>query len=83
MSLADQNVTVVPVDMLDRLYQKLESIEKRIESATITPAPKWVSIKDASEHFGVNRSTIHRWIEDGKLTAKGAGRARRVYLDAV
>ena len=44
------------------------------------PQPRIVPVAAAARHFGVNRRTIYRRIDDGTLRAFRVGRALRVDL---
>lgn len=63
-----------------RLEQKVDRLTRMMEGARITPPDDWLPVKEAAEVMGVHASTIGRWIANGDLEARGAGKARRVCI---
>ena len=78
--MTDQAFTLVPVERLDRMERLIIDLAARLDGATVTPAPEWLTISQAAERLGVDRSTVHRWIEAGRLQAKGHRKQRRVLV---
>lgn len=78
--MTDQAFTLVPVERLDRMERLIMDLAARLDGATVTPAPEWLTIGQAADKLGVDRSTVHRRIAGGSLQAKGDGRLRRVLI---
>jgi excisionase family DNA binding protein len=64
----------------ERLENEVRQLREAVKGATITPAPEWVSIREAAERKGCHPDTIRRRIDAGELKARGSGRLREVYL---
>lgn len=60
------------------LERRIEALARALEGAKIVPRPEWLSIADAAQAEGVTPATIRRWIAEGRIEAKGSGKARRV-----
>ena len=72
-------VMYVPVAIATELKMMREQI------AALTKAVKpaladadWLSVTDAAKKFKVSQSSINRWVQEGRLEAKGSGASRRV-----
>lgn len=64
---------VVPMEVADELRRMREQIAALTEAvAPVLEDAKWMSIADAMEKFEASRTTINRWVQDGRLVAKGA-----------
>lgn len=57
------------------LAREIRELRQRID-----PPREWVSVAEAAGQYGVSPATIRRWISEGKMETKGAGKARRVRL---
>ena len=60
--------------------------EETIDQVATLTEPKLITIKDASEKFGIPISTIHHWRQKGHLTDRGGIRhpgtgGRKVLVD--
>jgi len=44
----------------------------------IDPPKEWVTVHEAADQFGVSVGTVRRWISEGRIEAKGKGKAKRV-----
>jgi len=64
----------------EALSRKIDALRQDLQGATIIPAPEWVCIKEAARRKGVTEDTVRRWIRDGQIEARGAGRLREVRL---
>lgn len=73
-------IIVADVGEIEALRAEVRALRLMLEGATVTPAPDWVSIGDAAKHYDVDVSTVHRWIGNGRIEAKGAGKMRRVKI---
>ncbi len=81
--MTDQTPTpfiMLPLDAFEQLSAKLDRLEKKLDGATVIPKPEWVSITEAAKHYGKHPDTINRWVERGKLEARGEGSLRRVRI---
>jgi excisionase family DNA binding protein len=48
------------------------------------PTPRWGTMNQAAEEYGVSRRTIQRWLADGTLVGRRIGKAAvRVRLDDI
>jgi len=47
------------------------------------PAERWISVDEVTEHLGVSRDTIYRWIEGKALPAHRVGRLWKFKLSEV
>lgn len=61
-----------------RLEAKVEMMIAKIDGATITPAPDWVSVSEAARRDGVSTDTIYRQIKAGERESRGSGKSRKV-----
>jgi excisionase family DNA binding protein len=43
--------------------------------------PEYVTLEQASDRYGVSRSTLFRWIREGKLSGFRKARDRHTYVD--
>lgn len=57
------------------LAKQVQELRRRIE-----PQEEWLTIREAAERANVTTATVRRWINDGRVEAKGYGKARRVRL---
>lgn len=73
-----QQLAIIDVSALDDMRQEIAALRRAIESATIKPAPEWVSVSEAASLRGCSASTISRLIASGRMEAKGAGKSRLV-----
>lgn len=77
-----QIITVTP-DELQRMVQAAVRAELSPIASAIAPLldeAGWLTIAGAAEKFNVDRSTINRWVQNGRMEAKGAGQSRRVRM---
>ena len=73
-SLEDLHREVASVKSdLQRLCAALEAVQVKRE-------PEWMLVKDYATKCKVTPRTVNRWIDEGKLKARGSGRAREVKL---
>lgn len=61
------------------VIERLDRIEAMLAGLS-APQPQEMSIKDYADSMGVTPRTVDRWIERGQVTAKGAGKLRRVVV---
>ena len=54
-----------------------------IESDIALPIERWSSVEEVTEHLGVGRDTIYRWIERKGLPAHRIGRLWKFKLSEV
>ena len=64
-----------------------EAVEKGVSRAlrtseSITNVGNWVSTAYLGKRYSVAQSTIRRWIREGKIEAKRAGKVLRVNLES-
>lgn len=70
---------VVPMAVADEMRQMREQIAALTEAMKpILQDAQWLSVDDAMEKYNASRSTINRWVQEGRLVAKGAASSRRV-----
>ena len=53
------------------------------DSGTALRPERWYSVEDVTEHLGVDRDTIYRWIERKALPAHRIGRLWKFKLSEV
>ena len=53
------------------------------ESDILLPMERWSSVEEVTEHLGVGRDTIYRWIERKGLPAHRIGRLWKFKLSEV
>ena len=63
---------------IDRLEALVSDLVTKIEGATITPAPEWLTVAQMAVKLGVSRKTVSRRIESGEIEARGSGKTRMV-----
>ncbi|EBA05980.1 hypothetical protein SSE37_25268 [Sagittula stellata E-37] len=74
---------VVPLEVAEELQamrQELATLR-----AALTPLladAGWLTVHDAAMKYRVSESTINRWVQAGRMEAKGAGASRRVKMIA-
>lgn len=76
--------TVDPVALAREIADMRADIQRMarmLERATVTPAPEWITAKDAAAHFGVTTKTLREWRRAGRIEAKGAGKALRYRVE--
>ncbi|OWU77628.1 helix-turn-helix domain-containing protein [Marinibacterium profundimaris] len=73
-------VSLATAEDIAALTAEIRELRRQLAGSTITPPPRWVSVPDAARHFGVHRGTIARWIDAGKIEARGSVRRREVLL---
>lgn len=70
---------VVPMAVAEEIRLMREQIAALTSAVTpILKDAQWMSVSDAAEKFNTSRSTINRWVQEGRFDAKGAGASRRV-----
>jgi excisionase family DNA binding protein len=70
---------LVPLSVANELQRmRSEIAEMRTLLAPIMKDAGWLTVKDAATKYGVDVSTINRWVQSGRMCAKGAGASRRV-----
>lgn len=72
---------------LEEHTRRIEAMESRIErlcaaleAVQVQREPEWLKVNDYAKRFEITPRTVNRWIDEGKLKARGAGRAREVKL---
>ncbi|ANB33268.1 excisionase family DNA binding protein [Rhodovulum sulfidophilum] len=75
--MAEPQLIVIDQSRLDRIEEMLREALKRPEP----PKREWGTVSEAARHYRVTDSTVRRWISDGRVEARGVGKARRVRLD--
>lgn len=78
MDMTGHSFTLVPTEWLKRIEGRIGELDAKIEGATITPAPEWLTISEAARKMEVDRTTIHRWADTGRIEVRGSGKTRRV-----
>ena len=68
--MTDQAFTLVPVERLDRMESLLRDLASRLEGATVTPAPEWLTLNEYAKRIGKTRRTVKNWKDAGKLETK-------------
>lgn len=76
--ISSAEVVAVDAAWLSAIEAKLDSLTAALRGATVIPEPEWLTVKQAAAKLGCSTSTIQRRIADGTLTAKGAGKLKRV-----
>jgi excisionase family DNA binding protein len=75
-----QQLAIIDLAALERLEKRLDTVLRLLEGVKATPRPEWVTVNEAARALKVSPDTIRRQIRDGKMEARGAGKARRVRL---
>ncbi|WP_299927826.1 hypothetical protein [uncultured Pelagimonas sp.] len=55
---------------LDRLHDKIDRLEQKLDAAHITPPPKWITVAEYAKRVGKTEGTVRRWIREGSLERK-------------
>lgn len=76
-----QPMILMPADAYEKIIAEIRDLKGKIDGATITPRPEWVSVPVAAKAKGVTPATVRRWINEGRIEARGVGKAREVRLD--
>lgn len=76
---APEPMMVVPL----AVAEEMRAMRKQIAELTAVVAPlmqeaQWLTISEAAKKYKTSKSTINRWVQEGRLIAKGAGASRRV-----
>lgn len=74
--MTDQSFIIVPAERLDRMERTLADLVKALDGATVTPAPKWLTLGQAAEAMRCHKSTVHRLAEKGEIETKRANGKR-------
>lgn len=80
MNAQTQHLIAVDADALERLHDRLDSLERMLSTSTVTPQPEWMSVSAAANHLECSESTIRRKIALGEFEAKGSGKSKRVRI---
>ena len=78
--MTPQFIAIDP-DRLAAVEAKLDLLLARTERATITPAPRWVTVAEYADIRDCSDATVRRWIKNGVVEARGAGRRREVRVE--
>ena len=78
MTFTGAEVVAVDAAWLSAFDAKMDMLIAAMRGATVIPEPEWLTVKQAAAKLGCSTSTIQRRIADGTLTAKGAGKLKRV-----
>ncbi|MAY85549.1 MAG: hypothetical protein CML02_02315 [Pseudooceanicola sp.] len=78
---------LIEATSLEEHTRRIEAMESRIErlcaaleAVQVQREPEWLKVNDYAKRFEITPRTVNRWIDEGKLKARGAGRAREVKL---
>jgi hypothetical protein len=78
---------LIEATSLEEHTRRIEAMESRIErlcaaleAVQVQREPEWMPVKDYATKYDVTPRTVNRWIDEGKLKARGSGRAREVKL---
>lgn len=73
---------LIDVTQLETLTERLAALEQAVrESTQRDDRPKpgdWLSVAEYAKHRDVTTRTVHNWIKDGQVEARGAGKLREV-----
>lgn len=78
---SNEPMMVVPLQVANELASLRAEVAKLTEivSPLINDA-EWLSVQEAQDKYNTSRSTINRWVQIGRMQAKGAGASRRVRM---
>ena len=79
--MSDQAFTLVPVERLDRMERLIMDLATRLDGATVTPAPEWLTVAEYAQHVGRTTRTVRNWIDCGMVETKRQGNVRLVRLN--
>ena len=65
---------------IEHLNRRLDEVLAKLDRVTVTPAPEWISLAAAADHYGVTVRTIRSRIDRGETEARGSGRGRQVRI---
>ena len=78
---------LIEATSLEEHTRRIEAMESRIErlcaaleAVQVQREPEWLKVNDYAKRFEITPRTVNRWIDEGKLKARGSGRAREVKL---
>ena len=78
---------LIEATSLEEHTRRIEAMESRIErlcaaleAVQVQREPEGLKVNDYAKRFEITPRTVNRWIDEGKLKARGAGRAREVKL---
>ncbi|MFY0661362.1 MAG: helix-turn-helix domain-containing protein [Shimia sp.] len=80
MNVQTQQLIAVDADALERLHDRLDSLERMLSTSTVSPQPEWLSVTAAANHLECSESTIRRKIALGEFEARGSGKSKRVRI---
>ncbi len=62
---------------VDRIGQKLDR-ERQLAALKRDGAPGWITVKAYCQHYGIDRSTLRKWVGHGVVTSYRVGRCVRI-----
>lgn len=65
---------------IEAMESRIERLCAAIEAVQVQREPEWMKVNDYAKRFEITPRTVNRWIDEGKLKARGSGRAREVKL---
>ena len=78
---------LIETTSLEDLHREVASVKSdlqrlcaAIEAVQVQREPEWLKVNDYAKRFEITPRTVNRWIDEGKLKARGSGRAREVKL---
>lgn len=72
---------VVPMQVANELADLRAEVAKLTDIVRpLILKAEWLSVQEAQDEYNASRSTINRWVQIGRMEAKGAGSSRRVRM---
>ena len=71
-------LALIDISALNDLRADLAEVKRLLARSSVQPLPEWVTIPQAAHIKNCSDETIRRWIREGRIEAKGKGKARRV-----
>lgn len=72
--MAELKLTIVDQQTLDEILREVRALRHRIDTLRVEPEPEWVTVEEYARRAGRTESTVRRWISDGRLKTKRAGK---------
>jgi hypothetical protein len=56
---------------VEAVMKKLDQVERLLTKASITPPPRWITVRDYASRVDRSIATVRRWIRNGQLETNG------------